>query len=258
MLPWTRSSASIPSSKPSGPRPSGSTRSSSRRSGATPGSARSSARPRPITSPCVFVPARRLDQIAPGHQGVMAEVSPKEYVRLEDILARSPKPFVVILDEVEDPQNLGAIVRSAEGAGADGIVLPERRSAGLTETVDQVSAGALEHLPVARVTNLVRAMEELKDKGLWLVGAEGSGEEPWYAFDYTGPVGIVLGSEGKGLRPLVRKTCDKVLAIPLAGKVGLPQRRRRRGRLPLRGRPPAARSRNGAGIQSLRLRPGPA
>ena len=169
--------------------------------------------------PVVFVPAKRLDLIAPGHQGVMAEVSPKKYSTLEDILARSPKPFVVILDEVEDPQNLGAIIRSAEGAGADGLILPERRSAGLTETVDTVSAGALEHLPVARVTNLVRAMEELKEKGLWLVGAEGSGEEPWYSFDYTGPIGIVLGSEGKGLRPLVRKTCDKVLSIPLAGKV---------------------------------------
>jgi 23S rRNA (guanosine2251-2'-O)-methyltransferase len=149
----------------------------------------------------------------------MAEVSPKGYATLEEILARSPKPFVVILDEVEDPQNLGAIVRSAEGAGADGLILPERRSAGLTETVDQVSAGALEHLPVARVVNLVRAMEELKEKGLWLVGAEGSGQKPWYSFDYTGPIGIVLGSEGKGLRPLVLKTCDEVLSIPLAGRV---------------------------------------
>jgi len=169
--------------------------------------------------PVAFVPAKRLDQVAPGHQGVMAEVSPKKYATVSDILARSAKPFVVILDEIEDPQNLGAIVRSAEGAGADGLILPERRSAGLTETVDQVSAGALEHLPVARVTNLVRAMEELKEKGLWLVGAEGSADKPWYAFDYTGPVGIVLGSEGKGLRPLVRKTCDEVLAIPLAGRV---------------------------------------
>ncbi|HPW16805.1 MAG TPA: 23S rRNA (guanosine(2251)-2'-O)-methyltransferase RlmB [Candidatus Aminicenantes bacterium] len=170
--------------------------------------------------PVVFVPVRRLGQVAPGHQGVMAEVAPKKYASLEDILARSAKPVVVLLDEVEDPQNLGAIVRSAEGAGADGIVLPERRSAGLTETVETVSAGALEHLPVARVPNLVRAMGELKEKGLWLVGAESSGEGPWYDFDYTGPVGIVLGSEGKGLRPLVRKTCDKVLAVPLAGKVG--------------------------------------
>jgi 23S rRNA (guanosine2251-2'-O)-methyltransferase len=169
--------------------------------------------------PVVFVPAKRLDQVAPGHQGVMAEVSPKKYATVADILARSAKPFVVILDEIEDPQNLGAIVRSAEGAGADGLILPERRSAGLTETVDQVSAGALEHLPVARVTNLVRAMEELKEKGLWLVGAEGSGQKPWYSFDYTGPVGIVLGSEGKGLRPLVLKTCDEVLSIPLAGQV---------------------------------------
>jgi 23S rRNA (guanosine2251-2'-O)-methyltransferase len=170
--------------------------------------------------PVVFVPARRLDQIAPGHQGVLAEVAPKAYASLEEILARSPRPFVVILDEIEDPQNLGAIVRSAEGAGADGLILPERRSAGLTETVDTVSAGALEHLPVARVPNLVRAMAGLKDHGLWLVGAEGSGEEPWHAFDYTVPVGIVLGSEGKGLRPLVRRTCDKVLAIPLSGQVG--------------------------------------
>jgi 23S rRNA (guanosine2251-2'-O)-methyltransferase len=169
--------------------------------------------------PVVFVPAKRLDQVAPGHQGVMAEVSPKKYATVADILSRSAKPFVVILDEIEDPQNLGAIVRSAEGAGADGLILPERRSAGLTETVDQVSAGALEHLPVARVTNLVRAMEELKAKGLWLVGAEGSGQKPWYSFDYTGPVGIVLGSEGKGLRPLVLKTCDEVLSIPLAGRV---------------------------------------
>jgi 23S rRNA (guanosine2251-2'-O)-methyltransferase len=169
--------------------------------------------------PVVFVPSKRLDQVAPGHQGVMAEVSPKAYATPEEILARSPKPFVVILDEIEDPQNLGAIIRSAEGAGASGIILPERRSAGLTEAVDTVSAGALEHLPVARVTNLVRAMEELKGQGLWLVGAEGSGDEPWYSFDYTGPVGIVLGSEGKGLRPLVRKTCDKVLSIPLSGKV---------------------------------------
>jgi 23S rRNA (guanosine2251-2'-O)-methyltransferase len=169
--------------------------------------------------PVVFVPAKRLDQVAPGHQGVMAEVSPKQYATVADILACSAKPFVVILDEIEDPQNLGAIVRSAEGAGADGLILPERRSAGLTEAVDQVSAGALEHLPVARVPNLVRAMEELKDKGLWLVGAEGSADEPWYSFDLTGPIGIVLGSEGKGLRPLVRKTCDKILAIPLAGRV---------------------------------------
>ena len=169
--------------------------------------------------PVVFVPARRLDQAAPGHQGVMAELAPRRYATLEDILARSAKPFVVVLDEIEDPQNLGAIVRSAEGAGADGIVLPERRSAGLTEAVDTVSSGALEHLPVARVPNLVRAMEELKARGLWLVGAEGSGDGPWHEFDYTGPVGIVLGSEGRGLRPLVRRTCDKVLAIPLAGKV---------------------------------------
>lgn len=169
--------------------------------------------------PCVFVPARRLNQVAPGHQGVMAEVSPKGYSSVEEILSRSFKPFVVLLDEIEDPQNLGAIVRSAVGAGVDGLILPQRRSAGLTEAVDVVSAGALEHLLVARVPNLVKAMEELKARGLWLVGAEGSGDELWYSFDYTGPVGIVFGSEGRGLRPLVRKTCDRILAIPLASNV---------------------------------------
>ena len=169
--------------------------------------------------PCSFVPARQLDKLAPHHQGAVAEVAPKAYASLEDILAGSEKPFLVLLDEVEDPQNLGAIVRSAEAAGADGLILPERRSAGLTETVATVSAGALGPLRVARVKNLARTMEDLKRRGIWLVGAEGSAGEPWHAFDYTVPVGIVLGSEGRGLRPVVRKACDKVLAIPMAGRV---------------------------------------
>lgn len=169
--------------------------------------------------PLSFVPVRQLDKLAARHQGAVAEVSPKAYCSLDEILAGSEKPFLVLLDEVEDPQNLGAIVRSAEAAGADGLVLPERRSAGLTETVDTVSAGALGHLRVARVANLARAMDGLKQRGIWLVGAEGSAGQPWHAFDYTVPVGIVLGSEGRGLRPVVRKACDKVLAIPMAGRV---------------------------------------
>jgi 23S rRNA (guanosine2251-2'-O)-methyltransferase len=114
---------------------------------------------------------------------------------------------------------LGAILRCAECAGVDGVILPERRSAGLTEAVHEVSAGALEHLKVARVPNLVQTMERLKDRGIWLVGAEGGGEGGYWEFDYTQPLGLVLGSEGKGLRPLVRKTCDKVLSIPMRGKV---------------------------------------
>jgi 23S rRNA (guanosine2251-2'-O)-methyltransferase len=169
--------------------------------------------------PFLFVPKHKLDQLAPHHQGVLAEVAAKAFVSLDEILSVPGTPFLVLLDEVEDPQNLGAVVRSAAGAAVDGIVLPERRSAGLTEAVATVSAGALEHVRVARVPNLVRAMEELRDRGVWLVGAEGSSREMWYEFDYTLPVAIILGSEGRGLRPLVRKTCDKLLAIPLAGRV---------------------------------------
>ncbi len=170
--------------------------------------------------PVIFVPKEKMDRSAPHHQGVIAFIAAKEFSTLEEILAGAgPKPFLVLLDEIEDPQNIGAILRSAEAAGAHGVVLPERRSAGLTEAVDTVSAGALAHLKVARVTNLVRTMEELKEKGFWIVGAESGGEGPWTDFDYTSPVAIVLGSEGRGLRPLVRERCDKVLAIPLLGEV---------------------------------------
>jgi 23S rRNA (guanosine2251-2'-O)-methyltransferase len=169
--------------------------------------------------PLVFVPKHRLDLLAPGHQGIVALLSAKEFTSLGDILAAAERPFLALLDEVEDPQNLGAIIRSAEGAGADGIVLPERRSAGLTDATLRVSAGAAEHLKIARVKNLAHTMEELKERGLWLVGAEGGGQEMWYDFDYTIPVGIVLGSEGRGLRRLVREKCDKVLSIPLLGRL---------------------------------------
>ncbi|MGA2587084.1 MAG: 23S rRNA (guanosine(2251)-2'-O)-methyltransferase RlmB [Candidatus Aminicenantales bacterium] len=169
--------------------------------------------------PYLFMPKKALDKLASYHQGVVALVSAKEFVPLDAILAAAKTPFLLLLDEIEDPQNLGAILRSAEGAGVDGVVIPERRSAGLTETVFEVSAGALEHLKVARVPNLAQAMDLLKDKGIWLVGAEGEGDGRYWEFDYTQPVGIVLGSEGKGLRPLIRKKCDKILSIPLRGKV---------------------------------------
>ncbi len=169
--------------------------------------------------PCVFVPRPKLDQLAPGHQGVLAFLSARPFVSVEEILAKAKNPFLVLLDEVEDPQNLGAIIRSAEGAGADGLIIPARRSVGLTEAVLSVSAGAAEHLPIARITNLAQAMDELKKRGLWLVGAEGGGEKYWHQFDYTVPVGIVLGSEGRGLRRLVREKCDQVLSIPLFGRL---------------------------------------
>jgi 23S rRNA (guanosine2251-2'-O)-methyltransferase len=169
--------------------------------------------------PYLFVPKHALDSLAPHHQGIVALVAAREFDSLEAIFSAARVPFLVLLDEVEDPQNLGAILRSAEGAGVDGVVLPERRSAGLTEVVAQVSAGALEHLHVARVPNLAQTMDELKKKGLWLVGAEGGSGEYFYEFDYTQPVGLVFGSERKGLRPLIRKKCDKILSVPLRGKV---------------------------------------
>jgi 23S rRNA (guanosine2251-2'-O)-methyltransferase len=169
--------------------------------------------------PYLFVPKQALDKLAPHHQGVVALLSPKEFTPLADILAAPGNPFLVFLDEVEDPQNLGAILRSAECAGVTGIIIPERRSAGLTETVYEVSAGALEHLKVARIPNLAHTMDELKKRGIWLVGAEGGGDGLFYEFDYTQPVGLVFGSEGKGLRPLIRKKCDKILSIPMRGNV---------------------------------------
>jgi 23S rRNA (guanosine2251-2'-O)-methyltransferase len=169
--------------------------------------------------PLVFVPRQKLDSMAHDHQGAVALLSPKDFSSIDDILSAAGTPFLVLLDGVEDPQNVGAIIRSAEGAGACGLILPERRSAGLTETVLAVSAGAAEHLKVARVINLAQTMEGLKKRGLWLVGAEGDARDLWYEFDYTIPVGIVLGSEGRGLRRLIREKCDKVLSIPLLGRV---------------------------------------
>ncbi len=169
--------------------------------------------------PLHFVPRRKLDLMSPGHQGALLLMAAKRFSSLEDILASAGNPFLVLLDEIADPQNVGAILRSAEGAGADGIILPERRSAGITEAVIEVSAGAAEHLKIARVTNLARSMDELKKRGLWLVGAEGGQKECWTDFDYTVPVGIVLGSEGRGMRRLVREKCDKVLSIPLFGRI---------------------------------------
>ncbi|KPL05583.1 MAG: RNA methyltransferase TrmH [candidate division Zixibacteria bacterium SM1_73] len=169
--------------------------------------------------PLLFIPKKRLDQIERDHQGAVALVAMKEFVPLASLLASSGVPFLVLLDGVEDPQNLGAIIRSAEGAGVDGIILPERRAVGLTQTVASVSAGAAEYVKIARVKNLARTIDVLKESGIWVVGAEGDAPEPWYEFDYTLPVALVLGSEGKGLRPLIKKKCDKILSIPLLGRI---------------------------------------
>jgi len=170
--------------------------------------------------PFFFVPKRKLDTLDRNHQGAVGFLSPKAFVSLEEILNSAETPFLLLCDGVEDPQNLGAIIRTAEGAGVDGVILPERRAAGITDAVLSVSAGAAEHLSIARVKNLAQTMDELRKRGIWLVGAEAGGQDYWYEFDFTVPLGLVVGSEGKGLRTLVRSKCDKILSIPLSGKIG--------------------------------------
>jgi len=169
--------------------------------------------------PVIFIPQEKLNRMSSRHQGLVAQAAPKEFTPLEEILEDSEKPFLLMLDEVEDPQNLGAVIRTAEGAGVDGLILPERRSAGLSSSVFSVSSGALEHLSVAQVKNLARTMDALKKKGIWIVGAEGGQTGAWFEFDYTSPVAIVLGSERKGLRRLIKDKCDCLLSLPLSGQV---------------------------------------
>ena len=176
--------------------------------------------------PVRFEDRAQVDRLAGtrDHQGVVALAAAKQALSLEDLLHKSArqdsrKGLVVLLDGVEDPQNLGAVVRTALAAGADGVVIPERRAAGLTESVARASAGALAHLPVARVANLVRAMEEMKEVGYWLVGLDERAEKDYTAVDLSGSTGIVLGSEGKGLHELTRKRCDFLVSIPTTGPV---------------------------------------
>ena len=170
----------------------------------------------------------QLDRLADSkdHQGVVAVAAARAAATLEGILSaanansgRGAKGLIVLLDGVEDPHNLGAIIRTALAAGAHGLVIPERRAVGLTDTVARASAGALAHLPVAKVTNLVRAMEELKEAGYWLIGLDERAKKNYRQADYTSPVGIVLGGEGKGLHELTRKRCDFVVSLPTKGPV---------------------------------------
>jgi 23S rRNA (guanosine2251-2'-O)-methyltransferase len=152
------------------------------------------------------------------HQGVLARVEPYRYADAH-ALASGPAPLISCLDSVTDPRNLGAVIRSAEGAGASGVVVPEHRSARVTGAVCRASAGAVEHLPVAVVTNLARYLGEIKGQQLWAWAADGNAEKTMWAADLTGGIALVFGAEGKGLRPLVRRACDDAVAIPLAGKV---------------------------------------
>lgn len=169
--------------------------------------------------PFFYLPQKRLNSLDPHHQGAIGLMAAKEYTPLDSILSASQIPFLLLLDGIEDPQNLGAIIRTAECAGVDGVIIPERRSVLLTEAVASVASGALEHVNVSRVRNMARAMEELRKNGVWLVGAEEGKAGLWHDFDYTLPVGLVFGSEGKGIRSLVRQKCDRVLSIPLYGKI---------------------------------------
>jgi 23S rRNA (guanosine2251-2'-O)-methyltransferase len=172
--------------------------------------------------PVRFEDRGQLDRLAgkAEHQGVVALAGAQRAASLDDLVHTAPpNGLLVLLDGVEDPHNLGAIVRSSLAAGAHGVVIPERRAAGLTEAVARAAAGALEHLPVARVVNLVRAMEELKEAGYWLVGLDERAEKNYTEVDFTGAVGIVLGGEGKGLHDLTRKRCDFLISLPTTGPV---------------------------------------
>jgi 23S rRNA (guanosine2251-2'-O)-methyltransferase len=172
--------------------------------------------------PVLRQPAAALDRAAGdrSHQGVVAWVAAAKYADFEDVLGRlAERPLVVLLDGVEDPHNLGAIIRTAECAGAAGVVIPERGAVGLTETVAKTSAGALEHLPVARVQNLVAAMEQAKAAGAWVLGLEADAPVPYTEYRFDGPTALVFGGEGKGLRRLVRERCDVLVSIPLAGAI---------------------------------------
>ncbi|MBO5078951.1 MAG: 23S rRNA (guanosine(2251)-2'-O)-methyltransferase RlmB [Oscillospiraceae bacterium] len=173
----------------------------------------------------VPVDRRKLNAMSAtgAHQGVIALAAAREYASIDDILRlaadRGEAPLIVICDELSDPHNLGAIIRSAECAGAHGVIIPKRRSVGLTAVVSKTSAGALEYMKVAKVTNLVSAMEELKEKGVWIFGTAAEGSVPMYQADLTGPAAIVIGSEGDGMSRLVQKTCDMTVHIPMKGHI---------------------------------------
>ncbi len=166
-----------------------------------------------------------LNREAPNglHQGVIAFVAATEYAQFEDLLEiparRGETPLFLVLDGVEDPRNLGAILRTAETAGVHGVIIPERRAVGLTETVAKTAAGALEYVPVAKVVNLVNTIEALKKNGIWVAGAEAGGDVVFWEADFTRPTALVLGGEGKGVRRLVRDHCDYIVSLPLMGKI---------------------------------------
>lgn len=174
--------------------------------------------------PIKEVDVKKLDFLcgAVSHQGIAALASVKEYSSIEDIFAlaqeRGEQPFVIVLDGIEDPHNLGAVIRTAECAGAHGIIIPKRRSAGLSYTVGKASAGAVEYMHVVRVANIVSAIEQLKEKGLWVYGADMNGKN-YAECDFSGAAALVIGNEGKGIGRLVREKCDEIISLPMRGKI---------------------------------------
>ncbi|MBA2879486.1 23S rRNA (guanosine(2251)-2'-O)-methyltransferase RlmB [Anoxybacillus ayderensis] len=171
-----------------------------------------------------YVPKKKMDQLSEGnHQGVIAQVAAYRYYDVDDLFKKAEErgeaPFFIILDELEDPHNLGSIMRTADAVGAHGIIIPKRRSVGLTATVAKASTGAIEHVPVARVTNLARTVDELKDRGVWIFGTDAKGNEDYRQLDGVIPLALVIGSEGKGISRLLREKCDVLVRLPMVGHV---------------------------------------
>ncbi|MGM0470764.1 MAG: 23S rRNA (guanosine(2251)-2'-O)-methyltransferase RlmB [Bacillota bacterium] len=172
-----------------------------------------------------YVSQERLDQLADSyaHQGVIAQGEPIDYLNLDQLIAQAYEqvddPLFILLDEIKDPHNFGSILRTADAAGAQGVIIPKRRSVGLTPAVGKASAGAVEHVPVAQVTNLVRAIEQLKEERFWIAGTDIAAQQSCYQQDLTGALGIVIGSEGSGMRRLVKERCDFLLKLPMKGQI---------------------------------------
>lgn len=170
------------------------------------------------------VPKKKIDQLVDGsHQGVAASVAAYDYADIEDLFAKAEEkgeaPFFIICDEIEDPHNLGSILRTADAAGAHGVIIPKRRSVALTATVAKTSTGAIEYIPVARVTNLARTIDELKERFVWVVGTDAEGTEDYRQLDGSMPIALVIGSEGHGMSRLTKDKCDWTVSLPMAGKV---------------------------------------
>ncbi|MBS4201525.1 23S rRNA (guanosine(2251)-2'-O)-methyltransferase RlmB [Bacillus sp. FJAT-49732] len=171
-----------------------------------------------------YVPKQKIEQnTKENHQGVIAQVAAYQYAEIDDLFANASKkgedPFFLILDELEDPHNLGSILRTADAAGVHGIIIPKRRAVGLTATVAKLSTGAIEYIPVARVTNIARTIDELKERGIWVYGTDAKGSQDYRRMDAKMPLAIVIGSEGKGIGRLIREKCDFLIHLPMSGHV---------------------------------------